>query len=381
VKLKQLSRKMNNSNKHNVSFFVDGSFLPIRNGTNYSILNLMNALFDTKAVEPSLVISYRGWDKPELYYSQKFGTVFLPSDDYYHDTGVLEYLHCLKNIKISHIYNAEEILNMGVRLQRLGVKVIYEVINIDHILCSQFSDDSQKIGEILSLQKNACMVADHLLCRSEVDKQHLIEMGIDEEKITVYKGAINTEAIKYVPRYKPRYKILFLGHMYYPPNEECLKVIVDKILPELLRLDERYTVTIVGNTPYSTIQKYKNVKGLIFKGGMDNLGDLLAGYDMGIAPIIQGSGTRLKILDYMASGLQVITTNLGVEGLDSNISRYLKIEDDMEKYALTIHKTMENLGGYKEASMNAREFVELKYDWKNNLEPFLGIYKKLLNNK
>jgi len=47
---------MNNSNKHNVSFFVDGSFLPIRNGTNYSILNLMNALFDTKAVEPSLVI-------------------------------------------------------------------------------------------------------------------------------------------------------------------------------------------------------------------------------------------------------------------------------------------------------------------------------------
>jgi len=368
---------MNDSNKFSVSFLVDGSFLPIRNGTNYSILNLMDALSDTKTVKPSLVISYRGWDKPQAYYDQKFDTVFLPTDDYYHDTGVLEYLHNLKDIKISHIYNAEEILNMGVRLQKLGIKVIYEVINIDHVLCSQFSGDRQRISETLSLQKNACKAADHLLCRSGVDKQHLIEMGIDEEKITVYKGAINTAMIEYVPRDKPRYKILFLGHMYYPPNEECLKVIVDKILPELIRLDKRYTITIVGNTPSSTTQKYKNVEGLIFKGGMDNLSDLLAGYDMGIAPINQGSGTRLKILDYMASGLQVVTTNLGVEGLDSNTSRYLNIEDNMEKYALTIHKTMENLGEYKEASINARKFVELEYDWKNNLEPFLEVYKKL----
>jgi glycosyltransferase involved in cell wall biosynthesis len=201
----------------------------------------------------------------------------------------------------------------------------------------------------------------------------------DEEKIT--KPYINTGAIEYVPRDKPRYKILFLGHMYYPPNEECLKVIVGKILPELIRLDKRYTITIVGNTPSSTIQKYKNVEGLFFKGGMDNLSDLLAEYDMGIAPINQGSGTRLKILDYMASGLQVITTNLGVEGLDPNISKHLSIEDDLDKYPLVIHKNMENLTSYKEASMNAREFVELKYDWKNNLDPFLGLYKKLLNNK
>ncbi len=372
---------MNDSNIHNVSFLVDGSFLPIRNGTNYSILNLMNALFDTKVVKPSLVISYRGWDKPELYYEQKFDTVFLPTDDYYHDTGVLEYLHNLKNIKIAHIYNAEEVLNMGVRLQKLGVKIVYEVINIDHVLCSQFSNDGQKIGDTLSLQKNACKVANHLLCRSGIDKQHLVEMGIDKDKIAVYRGAINTDAIKYHSREKPRYKILFLGHMYYPPNEECLKMIVEQILPELIQCDERYTVAIVGNTPTLTIQKYKNVKGLIFKGGMDDLSNLLAEYDIGIAPINQGSGTRLKILDYMASGLQVVTTNLGIEGLEPELSKYLYIEDDINKYAFTIQKIMNNLSDYKKMSASTREFVELKYDWKNNLEPFLKVYEKLSNNK
>lgn len=63
-------------NKVSVAFLVDGSFLPIGNGTDYSILTLMESLSRVDAVEPSLLISWRGWIGPELY-KDKFFELFL----------------------------------------------------------------------------------------------------------------------------------------------------------------------------------------------------------------------------------------------------------------------------------------------------------------
>lgn len=361
--------------KYNIAFLVDGSFLPVRNGTYYSIFHLMNSLYKTKKIEPNLIISYRGWDNPKLYYKQSFRTIFLPIKDYYCNTGILNYIFNFHNIKCAHIYNAEEVLNLGARLKKDGIKIIYEAININHVLYGQLIKNKKRIDQIKNLQKEAMELADEVLCRSDIDKDHVLRMGISYKKISVYKGAISARDIKYQSRIKKRYKVVFLGHMYYPPNENSLKLVVNKILPALKKINHKYSITVIGITPTAIIKKYSK-RGIIFKGGVDNLSQELLYYDIGIAPLFEGSGTRLKILDFLASGMPVITTSLGIEGLQKSIKKCLVIENNITKYAVKIEQIMQRLKKYSNLSLKGRKFVEQYYNWNNNLKPFLNIYKK-----
>lgn len=109
---------------------------------------------------------------------------------------------------------------------------------------------------------------------------------------------------------------------------------------------------------------------------MDDLSAELLKYDVAIAPLFEGSGTRLKILDFLASGLPVVSTTLGVEGLYEDIARCLVIEDDIDNYAAQINEIVGDLAKYERIALRGRAYVEQHYDWLNNLHPFLTIYEK-----
>ena len=366
---------MDGGSKRQVAFFIDGSFLPIRNGTSYSIYHLMANLYRSGRIIPNLLINYRGWDDPKLYFNQPFRTIFLPVSHYYNDTGILNHVFNTYNIKYVHIYNAEEVINLSARLKSCCTRIIYEAINIDHVLYGRLGRNTKDTKRLKEKQALAMRLSDFVLCRSSIDRNHIMNMGINRAKISIYRGAINVYGIKYLDREEKRYRVVFLGHMYYPPNEEVLELIVSKILPALRRLNPNYSLTIVGLTPPKIAREYSR-QGIIFKGGVDDLSRELLNYDVAVSPLLSGSGTRLKILDYLASGLPVIATTLSIEGLVDKIKKYLVIEDNVGRYAQHIDRLMNNLSANRKMMRGGRAFVEKYYDWSNNLKPFLKIYQQ-----
>lgn len=358
----------------NIGFCFDGSFLPIRNGASYTILNLMRSLYDSNNIYPNLVLCYRGWDDPSLYYKKCFRTLFINPFDYYGQTNVIEQIFKKFKIKIVHFYSSEGLLNLGSRLKKIGIKVIFEIQNIDHILYSRLGSDKTEINRVKKLQKKAIKISDFVFCRSAIDYNQALNLGADPRNTAIYKGGIYVNDFIFKTRNQKRYKLVFLGHMYYPPNENALKNIATIILPDL---DNRYSITILGITPRKTIEKYKNPR-LTFKEGVDDLSKELLNYDIALAPLSEGSGTRLKILDYLASGLPVITTSLGIEGLDNKIAHLVTVEDDLRLYAQRINFIMNNINSYDEQASIAREFVKSEYDWSRCINTFLKVYEQLL---
>ena len=51
-------------------------------------------------------------------------------------------------------------------------------------------------------------------------------------------------------------------------------------------------------------------------GFIPDLPAVLANVDIAIVPILHGSGTRLKMFDYMAARLPIVTTQKGAEGIN-----------------------------------------------------------------
>lgn len=353
-----------------VAFLVDGSFYPIRNGTDYSIDTLMNALSEQDKASPCLLLNWRGWDNPRLYVRQPFETIFMPSEHFYNDDGVVGYALSMRNIDYLHIYNAEEAIIFSKYIRDAGTKIIYEAINIDHVLYSALGADKAETEQSKRQQKQAMEEADFVLCRSSVDETHILDMGISERKVSVYRGAIDTDAIPFYERRRQHINIVFLGHMYYPPNENALERIVQSILPNL---DRAYKFTVIGSTPDTIMSKYSD-RGVVFKNGVDDLGVELKNYDIAIAPLLEGSGTRLKLLDYLASGIPTIGTTLSIEGLEESIRQSMIIEDSIDKYTEAIQRLTRDEELYEQLARSGRQYVEKYYDWRNNLKPFTDIY-------
>lgn len=225
-------------------------------------------------------------------------------------------------------------------------------------------------------QARAITVANHTLCRSYRDRQQLARLNKARCDITVYRGAIDANAIQFKIRKQKRYQITFLGHGYYPPNENAIRRLARIVLPELKKLDRRYCINIMGPVSEVLIRKFSR-PGMVFTGGTKNLSHELLASDIAVAPIYEASGTSLKVLDYLASGLPLVATSVSVRGLHSSVRRACIIEDDITAYAGRIHEIMQNYEHYCTMILRGRRYVERYYHWPRCLEPFLQVYKKV----
>ncbi|NHW88881.1 MAG: glycosyltransferase family 4 protein [Archaeoglobales archaeon] len=62
---------------------------------------------------------------------------------------------------------------------------------------------------------------------------------------------------------------------------------------------------------------------------LDDIYELLVASDIAIVPILSGSGTRVKIMDYLNVGLPIVTTKKGIEGIEAENGKHAIIVDDV----------------------------------------------------
>ena len=79
--------------------------------------------------------------------------------------------------------------------------------------------------------------------------------------------------------------------------------------------------------------------------------------DIAINPMLNGSGTNLKMLDYMANGIPVISTKVGARGLDIPDGHIAVCDiEEFEEYILNIEKYV-NIE-------KSRKYIEENFSWK-----------------
>ena len=353
-----------------VAFCFDGPFLPVRNGASYSLYNLLNALGKDGSVLPILILCDRG-DSVENYYNQHFKTIFVDPEYYYNHNERTAEIFTKNHISAVQFCSSEGLLNLGPYVKKLGLKVIFDVQNVDYVLEERLGHSKEVIENAKQLQVTAINKSDYILCRSEVDRVQLIELGAQPERLGVYNGGIDVDA--FTPRQEAPsgMKLVFLAHMYYEPNENALAFMVREVLP---RLRSGYTLTVIGNTPDAVINQYYDNDAVIFRQGVDNLSEELVRYDVAVAPIFEASGTRLKVLDYLAAGVPAVTTDIAIEGLVEGIKNVVSIANDPDSTVAAIEAIVRNPHDFATRSHNGREYVRSFYDWKNLLGPFLRAY-------
>nr|WP_242482479.1 glycosyltransferase [Thiocystis violacea] len=213
-----------------------------------------------------------------------------------------------------------------------------------------------------------CERSDAVITVSEADRQRLLADGIDPKRVHVIPHGVDLDqferaetldlhALFDIPR--DRRILVYHGIYLYPPNLEAMEVMAAEILPRLERAGVRATVLAIGAYPPARALHPQ----IRFTGPVDAVAPYLKAADLAVVPLQQGGGTRMKILDYFAAGLAVVSTAKGAEGIPVEPDRHLRIADEPDAFAQAVADLLADEETRRRLGEAARAFVR-PLDWR-----------------
>ena len=132
-------------------------------------------------------------------------------------------------------------------------------------------------------------------------------------------------------------RVGYVGSLDYPPNAVAAARLVDGILPRLRAARPEARAIVIGRRPSRTlVERAQAAQGWELRADVaDPLADL-AEAGVLVAPLTAGGGTKYKILEAAASNIPVVTTTIGLQGLDLEPGRDLLVADSDEGIAAAV---------------------------------------------
>ena len=161
--------------------------------------------------------------------------------------------------------------------------------------------------------------------------------------------------------------LLFVGNFFWLQNTEAAKYLINKIYPLLHKALPKIQLVIAGQNARNKLQldDRENIKIIdIDPNDSQLVKRLYSQSTLFVAPIFGPGGTRLKILAAMSSGLPIVTSQTGIEGLDVVNNRHILIANNPAEFVGQIKKVLKNKNLYSLIRKNAYELVKEKYNRK-----------------
>lgn len=251
-----------------------------------------------------------------------------------------------------------------------GGKVALVEHNVEYLrLRDQFSDlPATAFDYLRRVEVQLCNQSDAVVTVSERDREQLVADGVERQRVHYIPHGVDLTQFSGVAPLDVRAQygiapdtliLVYHGTYMYPPNLEAMQVMAQRIMPMLSARGVKAKVLAIGRHPPAQPLH----ADIIFTGPINHLAPYLLAADIAVVPLLKGGGTRMKILDYFAASLPVVSTSKGIEGIQvSNGVQALVTEDADEHFADAICALGKDRKTAAEMGAQGRSFVE-QMDW------------------
>jgi glycosyltransferase involved in cell wall biosynthesis len=181
------------------------------------------------------------------------------------------------------------------------------------------------------------------------------------------------------PNYHSR-TILFLGALDWRPNLDALEQLLEQIFPRLLRAVPDAKLAVVGRSPPAWLRKrVASSPNTELHADVPDVRPYLQSSAAMAVPLRIGGGSRLKILEALASGLPVVATAIGAEGLRIKPGRDFILADTSEEIAAGLARCLRDPVWAHAQAERGRKTVASQYDWVKLAYQLEGIWQRVAN--
>jgi len=201
---------------------------------------------------------------------------------------------------------------------------------------------------------------DALIPISDTDADYFREQGFHKPVLTIPAGLCMENYQQTELPAEP--SIFFIGALDWLPNQEglnwFLRYVFDLLLSEIP--DLRFHVA--GRNAPSYYEKKLKHPNITYHGEVENAHKFIQSYQLMVAPLLSGSGIRVKILEAMALGRPVLTTSAGIEGIPAVNHKHIIVEDDPGLFCSQLISLLRDPDAQEKQLAAARKFISRHFD-------------------
>lgn len=213
------------------------------------------------------------------------------------------------------------------RIDRRRQLLVYDAHNVEGFLRMQLLDDgalgTEIAQDVVRVEAELCRDADLILCCSREDLSIFHSVyGIGIGKMRIAPNGVFTSKIMPASTDKKSAIRRCLGVVHptaavfigsaYDPNVEAANFLIRQVAPQVPS-----TLFVIAGGVGAVLGHMTTPSNIVVTGRLtdDEKLDWLQACDLAVNPMFSGSGTNIKMFDFLAAGLPVVSTDVGARGI------------------------------------------------------------------
>jgi glycosyltransferase involved in cell wall biosynthesis len=255
-------------------------------------------------------------------------------------------------------------------LRELGCKVVLNAHNLEGPLYEELAAArrgdpvSAKIAErTTAIESMTLRSVDHVWVCSRRDAERVEAEGLREGGVTVVPNAVDITRYEQLPRDEEPATLIYPGNYGYPPNLAAVRRLFE-IFPAVAERLPGARLVLLGSNPTAEMREHAERDSRIeVTGPVDDSLPFLARATVMPVPLVEGGGTRLKVLEGLAAGVPVISTAKGVEGLGLVAGEHYVAAESNDELTEAIVRLCSDPAARRELADRGSGVVRERYSW------------------
>ena len=187
-----------------------------------------------------------------------------------------------------------------------------------------------QVPALMRTERRAIRLARRTFVCSEKDRDYLVH-SLGLERVSVVPNAVSIPLEQYSLPASPSF--LFMGTYSYQPNVNAVEWMMKDIWPIIKKKLPNAKMIIAGNKPEMIPSFSRQPPGVEFTGFVQNVEELYRVARVVCCPLLEGTGTRVKIVEASSRGKAIVSTSIGAEGLQFLDGKEILIRNNAHDFA------------------------------------------------
>jgi polysaccharide biosynthesis protein PslH len=261
-------------------------------------------------------------------------------------------------------------------------KVLLEAFELAEIAKMNLKDETNKLFKPIRwiyfrqmknyVDKYAAM--DKIIAVSQKQKETVLSHRPDLD-IEVIPTGVDTEYFKSQEPEAEYPNIIITGTMSFPANSRAALNFYHNVFPLVKNKVPGVKLYIAGSNPGKELLKLTADPSVVVTGYLEDLRPVISRAWVAVAPLLEGFGQKIRVLQLLAMGKAVVATTLAAQGLVVTPGKNIIIADEPQEMAGKIIELLELPELRKQIGAEARKLTETAYNWDKLTQRLNGVFE------
>lgn len=243
--------------------------------------------------------------------------------------------------------------------QQPEIKLIYDTVDLHYLRLKRAWGinpshcPKEEWVEMQAQELNMAQEADLTITVTTMEQKILEAQGI--EQVAVIPNIHRTHQER-LPQFEQRSGILFIGSYNHAPNVDGVLWLCQEIMPFVWQINPDIKVTLLGNNPSPEVLALASDR-ITVTGYIEDVSPYFLSHKLSVSPLRYGAGMKGKIGQSLEYNLPVVSTHIGMEGMNLVTEEHVLAANNALDFAQQIIRLYTDADLWNKLSSNAAQAI------------------------